>query len=62
MMKKEHERIEREEFELRNHLENMKKLRLYLNKNLESGLKNLNANVGKASRVKPTGGSDNFWN
>jgi hypothetical protein len=40
----------------------MKKLRLYLNKNLESGLKNLNANVAKASRVKPTGGSDNFWN
>ena len=33
-MKKEHERIEREELQLRTHIENMKKLRLYLNKNL----------------------------
>ncbi len=33
-MKKEYERIEREEQELRGHLENAKKLRMYLNKHL----------------------------
>ena len=54
-MKQEHERIEREEKELRSHMENMKKLRLYLNKNLE-GKSQIVARSGK-----PTTQGDNFW-
>ena len=57
-MKQEHERLEREEKELRNHIENMKMLRLYLNKNLEGSAKNHSniRSIGKSSV-----GGDNFW-
>lgn len=40
----------------------MKKLRMYLNKNVEGGLKNANNNVAAKSRVNNTNNSkDNFW-
>lgn len=44
----------------------MKKLRLYLNKNLDSGLKNINNTVGQKSKAKQNATNseqpnDNFW-
>ena len=62
-MKKEFQRIEKEEQELRNNIENAKKLRLYLNKHLEGTLK------ASTNQLPPTGkkhsvqqASDSFWN
>ena len=60
-MKKEHERIEREEQELRNHLENAKKLRLYLNKQLEGSLKAA-SNLPHPTKKGSIHASDSFWN
>lgn len=41
----------------------MKKLRMYLNKNLEGGvLKNANNIIGSKSRVNKNNSNDNFWN
>ena len=56
-MRKEMERLEYEEKELRGHIENAKMLRLYLNKNLEGNIKSPK-NFAR-SRVN---NDDNFWN
>ena len=60
-MKKEYERIEKEELELRNNLENAKKLRLYLNKHLEGSLKAA-SNLPHPSKKGSLPASDSFWN
>lgn len=61
-MKKEYERIEREEQELRGHLENAKKLRMYLNKHLEGTLRGNQQGGGYASKKSSVPAPDNFWN
>jgi len=61
MMRKEHERIEREELDLRNNIENAKKLRLFLNKHLESTLKSAN-NASYSSKRGVVPSNDSFWN